>query len=61
MMMTTKPRPRKNMPRVPLAEDAVSFPSGEAFGLRLPDVAAIIPRRTKPTPRTRKLRFNGHE
>jgi len=62
MMTRTNPRPRRNVPRVPLSDDVGFFPSGgEAFGFRLPELAAMIPRRRRPIPRTRKLRFNGAE
>jgi hypothetical protein len=60
MMARTIPRPRKNMPMVPKGDAALFPPSGrEAPGFRLPEPAAIAPRRMKPTPKTRKVWFNG--
>ena len=62
MMTRTIPSPRKNMPTVPKGDAAAFFPSGgEASGFRLPERAEIIPRRANPSPRTRKLWFNGVE
>lgn len=50
------------MPTVPKGDAGAFFPSGgEASGFRLPDRAEIIPRRANPSPRTRKLWFNGVE
>jgi len=42
------------MPTVPTVDVVAFLPSGiDAFGLRLPRLATMIPRRAKPIPRMR--------